>query len=130
MRPTIRTRRPVRLIGAAATLAVIGLVVGSGAALASGPTPDGGRHIGATKGGGKPVAQLIDHGGPVLPGSRTYLIFWGTFPSSASDLPAAMEQLFRGFNGSNYLAIAQQYMHGSSISSTFGGSFTDSSAPP
>jgi hypothetical protein len=131
MRPTIRTRRPVRLIGAAATLAIIGLVVGSGAALASGPTPEGGKHIGATRGGhAKSVSLLIDHGGPVLPSSKTYLIFWGTFPSSASDLPGAMVNLFRGFNGSNYLSIAQQYMHGASISSTFGGSFTDSSAPP
>jgi hypothetical protein len=131
MRPTIRTRRPVRLIGAAATLAIIGLVVGSGAALASGPTPEGGKHIGATRGGhAKPVSLLIDHGGPVLPSSKTYLIFWGTFPSSASDLPGAMVNLFEGFNRSNYLAIAQQYMHGASISSTYGGSFADSSAPP
>jgi hypothetical protein len=43
---------------------------------------------------------------------------------------SGIDQLFSGFNGSNYLAVAQQYTRGASVSSTFEGEQFDGSAPP
>jgi hypothetical protein len=72
---------------------------------------------------------LIDHNGAVLPASNVYAIYWGTnFPG---DLQTGMDALLGGLNGSSYLAIAQQYMRGAAVSTTFHLPDTfDTSAPP
>src|SRR5947208_10875242 len=61
---------------------------------------------------GTKVNPLIDHGGTVLPASRTYAIYWGTTGDFPVDLQSGMASLLSGFNGSSYLGIAQQYMRG------------------
>lgn len=75
-------------------------------------------------------SPLVDHGGPVLAASRTYVIWWGPASAWASDVQGGIGTLFAGFSGSHYLNIAQQYMRGASISSTPSGIRTDTSAPP
>jgi hypothetical protein len=79
----------------------------------------------ASKGG-----NLIDRGGRITPASHTYAIFWGPASAWSSDVVPGIGSLFGGFNRSNYLGIAQQYMRGASISSTYEGAAFDSSAPP
>jgi hypothetical protein len=78
----------------------------------------------------KSNGNLIDHGGLVLPTSKTYAIFWGPANAWASDVESSLGSLFSGFGGSNYLAIAAQYMRGASISSTYAGPQPDPSPPP
>lgn len=73
---------------------------------------------------------LIDHGGAVLPASRTYAIYWGTAGDFPSDLQSGMVSLLSGFNGSSYLGIAKQYMRGASPSTAYMGSIGDPSAAP
>jgi hypothetical protein len=74
--------------------------------------------------------NLVDHGGKVLPASHTYLIWWGDPTKWPSDATAGIQALMSGFNGTGFLGIAQQYMRGSSVSSGYVNSASDSSAPP
>jgi hypothetical protein len=133
MRPVTRANRVARLSAVAATLALLGIVASTASAAAA-PAVDGGRHLGATAAGNakhQGPSPLIDHGGLVLLHSTTYLIFWGDFSTVASDEPAAMKQLFAGFDGSTYLALGQQYMRSTTIiSSSSIGFKNDTSAPP
>ena len=77
------------------------------------------------------TSNLIDHGGKILPASSTYAIWWGPQAGFPADAVAGMETLLAGFDKSHYLGIALQYMRGAtSISSSFKGSLSDSSAPP
>jgi hypothetical protein len=82
--------------------------------------------------GGKTTSTnpLIDHGGTVLPASKTFAIYWGDQTAFPSDLKDGMASLLGGFNGSSYLGIAQQYMRGANISSAYAGSLDDPSTPP
>src|SRR5919108_2339145 len=73
--------------------------------------------------------QVKDGGGPVMPSSRTYAIFWGDPAAFPSDLQSTMEDLLGGLDGSGYLAIADQYMRGSRTTTRFAGSLHDSSTP-
>jgi hypothetical protein len=118
--------------GASILLATLLAGIVAGSATAQGSGAGTGRHLGgvSSRGGTKGPTPLIDHGGPVLSSSKTYAIFWGTFPSSASDLVPAMDLLLGGFNGSSYLGIATQYLRGGSPTSSYGGHAFDSSAPP
>ena len=90
--------------------------------------------VAETQGGPKKASgmagPLIDHGGPVLPASKTYAIYWGPIGDFPVDLQSGMQALLSGFNGSSYLGIAEQYMRGAGISTSYGGSVTDTSAPP
>jgi hypothetical protein len=73
--------------------------------------------------------NLVDHGGKVLSVSHTYAIWWGdptAFPADSSELTTLLGAL----NGSNYLAISNQYLRGGSASSAFVASYSDTSAPP
>ena len=76
------------------------------------------------------TSNLIDHGGRVLPQSDTFVIWWGNSGAWASDVQSGVATLFQGFQGSNYLGIGQQYMHGQTIGSTYKGAKSDPSAPP
>ena len=88
-------------------------------------------HIFAQKGGRKGTAKnLIDHGGPVLPTSHVYAIYWGPVPTDISD---ALDSFFNGFGGSSYANILTQYMRGvppAPPASTLTILAPDSSAPP
>jgi hypothetical protein len=85
---------------------------------------------------GAPGAQkkiggpLIDHGGLVLDSSTTYAIYWGTPADFPGDLESGMADLLSGLSDSSYLDIATQYMRGGAVSTTYGGSFSDTSRPP
>src|SRR5437016_7480596 len=46
------------------------------------------------------TSNLLDHGGPILPTSHVYGIYWGTFGSS--DIATAMSDFFSGFGSSRY----------------------------
>jgi serine protease len=78
----------------------------------------------------KPSGNLVDHGGQITPASDTYAVFWGPTSAWSSDVFSGIASLFSGFGGSNYLGIAQQYMRGAAIGSTYDGAKFDSSAPP
>jgi hypothetical protein len=70
---------------------------------------------------------LVDFGGPLIPSLTTYAIYWGQdFPS---DLKSGVASLLSSLDGSNYLHIAKQYMRGAPISTSYGGSIDDPSAP-
>src|SRR5438128_1486650 len=76
-------------------------------------------------------AQLIDHGGPVLPSSKTFAIFWGQAGDFPVDYVMGMKSLFTGLVGSSYLGIALQYMPSTSIATTYPPTpYFDASAPP
>jgi hypothetical protein len=74
--------------------------------------------------------NVVDHGGVVLPTSRTVAVYWGNPGDFPSDLQGAMTSLLSGFNGSSYLGIAQQYMRGAAISTSYDGALVDTSTPP
>ena len=88
-------------------------------------------HIFVPKGGSKRTGKnLIDHGGPVLPTSHVYAIYWGPVPTDISD---ALDSFFNGFGGSSYANILTQYMRGvppAPPASTLTVLAPDSSAPP
>lgn len=76
------------------------------------------------------TSNLIDNGGEITPASTTYAIYWGSKSAWSSDVFSGMGTFFGGLNGSNYLAIANQYMRGSKATSSYGGDAFDASAPP
>src|SRR5438067_720909 len=55
-------------------------------------------------------ANLLDHGGPVIPASKQYIIWWGPPSDFPSDAMSGMTALAQGLNNSSYLGIMQQYM--------------------
>jgi hypothetical protein len=81
-------------------------------------------------GGKTRSSNLIDHGGAVLSTSKTVAIYWGDASGFSSDLQDGMTSLLTGLSGSSYLGIAQQYMRGAAIATTYMGSVADTSAPP
>jgi hypothetical protein len=74
--------------------------------------------------------DLIDHGGPVVPMTRTFALWWGDTRAFAADARTALESFLLGLDGSTYLGIADQYMRGSRAKTSFAGSLFDTSAPP
>jgi hypothetical protein len=81
-------------------------------------------------GGGGTSSNLVDHGGRVLPSSNTYAIWWGTQSAFPSDARAGLDSLFEGLNGTSFLNIAQQYMRGASMTTSFHTNWTDTTTPP
>jgi hypothetical protein len=82
-------------------------------------------HAGSTKGGG----PLIDKGGKVLPNSTTYAIFWGPSADFPSDI-GYVKSFLQALNGSTYLKVADQYMRGTTASTTYKTFFNDSTSQP
>lgn len=74
--------------------------------------------------------DMIDHGGPVVPATRTFLVFWGDASAFPADARDGLETLLRGLQGSSYLSVLDQYLRGASATTAFGGTLFDSSAPP
>jgi hypothetical protein len=76
-------------------------------------------------------SDLIYGGGPVIPVSTTYAIFWGKPSDFPRDLLMGVDELFGGMDGSKYLEIVNQYMLGAQAHTHFGGNlFDESPAPP
>jgi hypothetical protein len=88
-------------------------------------------HVFAPKGSSRSTNKnLIDHGGPVLPTSNVYAIFWGPVTPDISD---ALNSFFAGFGGSSYANILTQYMRGvppAPPATTYMTLGSDLSAPP
>ena len=74
--------------------------------------------------------DLIDRGGPLAPSTRTFAVFWGDPGAWSADLRSTQEDLLSSLDGSDYLALADQYLRGAVATTRFGGSFTDLSPPP
>jgi plastocyanin len=74
--------------------------------------------------------DLIDHGGPVVPATRTFALWWGNPASLPADARATAESLLASLGGSDYLAVADQYLRGARAATTFAGSLFDASSPP
>lgn len=120
----VRDRLVSALSASAALLAAFGMTAPQ--AGATGHTP----HSKPVKGSSTTPAPLLYHGGPVLATSKTYAIWWGTPTQFPSDARTGIESLLNGFGGSNYLAIANEYMLGATANSSFVQSLVDTSAPP
>jgi hypothetical protein len=74
--------------------------------------------------------DLIDHGGPIFPMTRTFLLFWGETSAFPADARGALEALLGGLQGSSYLGVVEQYLRGASASTGWAGTFFDSSTAP
>jgi hypothetical protein len=94
-------------------------------ACAPGATQESGS--GASSGTG---GDLIDHGGPVMASSSTTAIWWGPQSAFPPGAMANMESFLSGLQGSAMLSLTDQYMRGSTASSSFAGTFYDPSSPP
>jgi hypothetical protein len=84
----------------------------------------------ARPGGGSSGGNLIDHGGPVLPSSQVYAIWWGAASAFPSDAQAGIDSLFAGFAGSSLLAVTNQYMRATTATTAFDTNWSDGSSPP
>jgi hypothetical protein len=80
--------------------------------------------------GGGGTTNLIDHGGPIVPAANLYAIWWGNPASWPADTQTGLTNLLTGFGTSSYLQVARQYMRGATPTTTFGGTFIDTSAAP
>lgn len=122
-------------------LVIVSLVVSVGAIVGCSSAPeqtgtlaegvsDGEGHVRTSSKAGSAPTPLIDHGGDVLGASNTYAIFWGPSADFPKDEVTGVQSLLEGFNGSSYLAIANQYLRGASATSTYVGPTYLTSAPP
>src|ERR1700726_2726823 len=73
--------------------------------------------------------NMVDNGGPVIPTSTTYAIWWGKPSDFPSDAVQGVDDFLRDLEGSDYLGIADQYMRGNKAHTRFGGNLFDYSAP-
>ncbi len=70
-------------------------------------------------------------GGAVFANATTYALWWGNPGDFASDEREGIDDILRyGFEGSPYLALADQYLFGRKAKTHFGGNLFDTSAPP
>ena len=75
-----------------------------------------------------PSGNVTDHGGPVKPTIKYYVIYWGSgFEGTTQSLYTSFLQ---GLGGSGYWSINTQYLRGGTNSASYGASFDDTSAPP
>jgi len=74
--------------------------------------------------------DLIDHGGSVAAATRTFALWWGDSSAFPPDGRTVIESFLGGLAGSDYLGVVDEYMRGSTATTSFGGSLFDSSAPP
>lgn len=75
--------------------------------------------------------NLADHGGAVLPAATVHALWWGPTAGFPADERATVEAELTALNGSGYLAVANQYLHGAAATATFttAHSWADTSAP-
>jgi hypothetical protein len=122
-------------------LVIVSLVVCVGAVVGCSSAPEptatvsesvsgGNEHVRGNSKSGAGPSPLVDHGGDVLTTSNTYAIFWGPLADFPADEVAGVENVLGGFDGSSYLAIANQYMRGGTATTAYKGKTFVSSAPP
>jgi hypothetical protein len=58
------------------------------------------------------------------------VIWWGTSGAFPSDAHTGIDGLLQGLNNTSFLDIAQQYMRGAGVTTSFAANYFDSSAPP
>lgn len=73
--------------------------------------------------------NMVYHGGPVLPNSTVYAIWWGNPSDFPADEVEAIDNFYENLDGSDFLHIADQYMLGNTAHTRFGGNLFDSSQP-
>jgi uncharacterized membrane protein len=73
--------------------------------------------------------NMAYNGGPVIPTSTTYAIWWGKPSDFPSDAVQGVDDFLMDLDGSDYLGIADQYMLGNKAHTRFGGNLFDYSAP-
>ncbi|MCU1461828.1 MAG: hypothetical protein JWO37_1903 [Acidimicrobiales bacterium] len=115
-------------VGAAALALVVAV---QGAGLANAAPSDHPQHVIPQKGTHRrATANLVDHGGGVLPASHTYAIWWGSPSAFPTDAHTEIPALLSGLAGPTYTGIASQYMPSSRATSSYVAAATDTSAPP
>ena len=118
----------VRIVaGTAAALFFAGISLAPSGASAPGASAGARAQKGAHNSSPSP---LIDHGGKILTASKTYAIWWGNPTAFPSDAASGIATLLDGFGGSDYLAIANEYMRGATAASTYEGSLSDTTTAP
>jgi hypothetical protein len=78
----------------------------------------------------KTPSPLIDHGGAVLPTSKTYAIWWGPTGAFPKDEQWVIGKVLGGLDNSGYLATANQYLRGATATTAFQALPADPSPPP
>jgi hypothetical protein len=73
--------------------------------------------------------DLEDLGGPVIPQASMIAIWWGQASNFPSDAMSGMDTFLTGFNASNYLAVADQYVR-QPAQAKFLGHIMETSASP
>ena len=73
--------------------------------------------------------DLMNLGGPVIPESTVYAIWWGDRSRFPGDAMSGLDAFLSGLDRSTYLAIADQYV-GRPARATFLGHILEPSAPP
>lgn len=81
-------------------------------------------------GKGGSVKNLVDNGGPILPSSHTYAIWWGDPTAWPTDVEAGMAEFFGNLTGTPFLSTANQYMRGPAAATASEPAAIDTSAPP
>jgi hypothetical protein len=92
----------------------------------------GGGHGG---GGSRKLALLSYHGGPIMPFTHTYPIFWGSsWTGYTGDKISGMDSWYKGFGGTSYANTTTEYNEADGkfvgTGSTFEGHHLDGSAAP
>ena len=90
---------------------------------------------GGGRGHGTRSPNLIYHGGPIMPFSHTYAIFWGTsWPGHTGDKISGMDSFYAGYGGTSYANTNTEYYQSNGTfvgtSSTYGGHDIDGSSAP
>jgi uncharacterized membrane protein len=124
------------LQAAAVLLLAVGLLAAraSSQATSSGQLHIGGIHRtrGASPAAASPAANppnMVYNGGPVIPTSTTYAIWWGKPSDFPSDAVQGVDDFLNDLDGSDFLRIADQYMLGNKAHTRFGGNLFDYSVP-
>jgi hypothetical protein len=74
--------------------------------------------------------EMRDRGGPVMPSTRTWALWWGDASVYPADANSTIEDFLQGVDGSAYLAIDAQYLRGKQPTSSFMRHLSDTSAAP
>jgi hypothetical protein len=74
--------------------------------------------------------DLVDAGGPVLPQSKIYALWWGDPAAFPSDAKAAIENLLSDLNSSAYFGNLSEYTRGTTPQTAFIRSMIDTSSTP
>jgi len=130
--PSKRRGSLLSLIGAAVVIALGLLSLGTAHALTLRSAAQSANSASLTDTAVAPThVDLVDHGGAVLPAATVHAIWWGPTADFPADERTTVEAELAALDGSSYLAVANQYLHGAAASATFTAahSWADVSAP-